>query len=938
MVEEESERSPDDSPPPATPEDAFAEFVASRGEAGAPDFERWVGRYPKFETELRRLGSEWRSFDSLFRRAVAPRPAGPSHFHLRIASSPDRVDFVEFTPDRELGDFRLVRRIGQGGMGEVWEAEQHSLQRRVALKFIRPDCVSERAEIYFDREARAGGRLNHPGLVSVHATGEDGGLRWIVQELVPGSCTLKGFLTSMREEAALPARYFERVAGLTIEVCDAIQVAHEANVIHRDLKPNNILIAPDDHPKVTDFGLARLLDEPALSGSYALKGTPVYMSPEQAAGKTKLIDHRTDVYSLGSVLYELITLHRPFEGETGSVLNRIQNEDPADPRELRPEVPGELAAIALKALEKRPADRYATMRAFADDLRRYLNHEPVLARPPGPLRRAQKWALRHPTAASVAALVALTAVVALVLGRQVREAQARSTINEKQTLLTRAWRKIDVGDLDGASAEIDDFNERFPHDSQGHLVLAAGFARSFRVTEMESELGAIGAGEDWEDDRANGESAMGLCLQALRLLATEKGAAYGRIRDKLERALELDPGLEVALFPLYQVCKAQGDLPSARQALAAYRGTLRTSDPNVRLVDAMLAELDGDLESARATLEDLRTAQGDEAFGELRGFRALGRVLVQSYLDRQGAEPQQLQEGVDCLQRATTEVPSDYSSFALLGKARLLQYDRTPQRAEKRRLLDEAERSAQASLTLSPGDTQGANQVLAGVALKRLLLDFDPDDPPPPEAFENVRALLDEVEREAPGAPLVDTAEAELRYREGTILLARNDEDGARERFAASLERNPDHLEARIFLGEVQYMRDGFEAALETFRAAEQVWTRRSEGYSRLFAGGGRWCGRWIFTVHVWAMGAADRAGELGVALEYDRKVREDLDVNLEIEPTEVLTLVEFLSKPAHDELRDCAFAARLIEQYQLRERLGEVYGGLLDELEQACR
>lgn len=921
--------------------DAFVEYVASRGEEDAPDFESWVRRYPQFEAELRQLESDWRGFDELFRNALASLPSEGSIFHRRRISSPERVVFVQFEPDKLVGDFRLVERIGQGGMGEVWKAEQRSLQRHVALKFIRPDRISDQSEALFDREARAGGRLNHPGVVSVYATGQDGDLHWIAQELVADPCSLAQFLTTIKEEGDLPAGYLRRVATFVYELCDALQVAHEANVVHRDLKPSNILITPDDHPKVTDFGLARLMDEEALSGSYGVLGTPVYMSPEQAAGESKLIDHRTDVYSLGSVLFEMITLRRPFEGETAQVLKKIQSEDPPDPRSVRAEVPADLAGIVLKALEKRPSDRYATMREFGEDLRRFLNDEPVRARPPGPLLRARKWMRRHPTATSLAAVLVVAGGAVGFLGRRASEASRRSDLHEQQALLTSAWRRIDVGDLEGAAAEIVEFNERFPRDPEGHLVLAAGYARSFRVTEMERELAALERkGEEWDEVAFDDGSALGLCLEALRWLAVEKGSAYPRIRVNLERALELDPELEVALFPLYQVCKAQGDVPAARDALAAYRGTLRTSDPNVQLVDAMIAELEGDLERARSVLAELRASEGDEAFGHLRGFRALGRVLVESYLAGQGAEPELLERGVTFLERAVADVPRDYSSLALLSKGHLLQADRTSEPAAKRSRLEAAERRARESLAIAD-EASGARKQLAGVELKRLLLDFDAADPPAPSDFARVRAALAEVERREPGHRFALAVEAELRFREGEVALARGRESEAAERYAASVELNPDHLQARVMLGEVQFMRGEHEAALASFRAAEDLWERR-EASGGLFTGAAARFGRsWLFTILVWGLGAADHAGRLELARDFERKARAELDtidaIAMEV-GEEILTLAEFLALPANGELRDCELALRLIGEHRLRARFGDVYGDLLDRIEQACR
>jgi hypothetical protein len=258
-----------------------------------------------------------------------------------------------------FGDFRLVQEIGRGGMVVVWEAEQLTLKRRVALELLHPHLgLSATALERFRREAEAGARLDHAGIVTVLGVGELDGTHWIAQRLVRGGTSLADSLADLREAGELPEGYWRAVAELFARVADALQAAHERGVVHRDVKPGNILIDEQDQPLVADFGLALVQDELALSRSGELLGTPFYMIPEQAAGKRMGLDARTDVFSLGATLYEALTLVRPFDGDTSEqVVEKILLSDPPDPRTLRSRCPRDLAVITLHAMEKRRDER-----------------------------------------------------------------------------------------------------------------------------------------------------------------------------------------------------------------------------------------------------------------------------------------------------------------------------------------------------------------------------------------------------------------------------------------------------------------------------------------------------------------------------------------------------------------------------------------------------
>jgi eukaryotic-like serine/threonine-protein kinase len=423
-------------------ETAIAEF-SDAWVAGEPlDPDDFCRNYPEFFPDLRRRIDEFLYVvDGLDSAAGKMGDGGPETIPLAAGPSADTV----------LGDFRILREIGRGGMGLVYEAEQVSLHRAVALKVLPPHLsFSDEAVLKFRREAEAGGRQSHPGIVSVYAVGEENGLHYIAQELVPGSRTLGDRLAELRGLGDLPVGYFRRSAKVLIAVAEALGHAHDSGVIHRDVKPSNILLAGDDSPKLTDFGLARVEDALALSRTGDLVGTPYYMSPEQVGGR-KNIDFRTDVFSLGVTLYEMLTLSLPFEGDTSQeVLRKILSHEPRDPRRLSHRVPRDLAVICLKAMEKRPDSRYATMAELADDLGRYVNGEPILARPAGAVTRVVKRIRRNPATslavgALFALLIALLTAVWLDGARKQAEEAEQEALRKKEGFRLAAEAQIRVG-------------------------------------------------------------------------------------------------------------------------------------------------------------------------------------------------------------------------------------------------------------------------------------------------------------------------------------------------------------------------------------------------------------------------------------------------------------------------------------------------------------
>ena len=343
---------------------------------------------------------------------------------------------------QRIGDFELLREIGRGGMGEVWEARQISLDRRVALKLLHSHLgLSERWIERFQREAQAGGRLAHTGIVTVHAVGEQDGRHFIAQELVGGD-TLADWIERRRALPRLPADHFDRVARIIAAVADALHSAHEAGILHLDVKPGNVLLPDEARPKIADFGLAVAAEESALTRTGEVLGTPYYMSPEQLSARRLPPDRRTDVFALGATLYEALTLALPFPGDTREqVAGRILLEEPQDPRRLRSQIPRDLAVVCLKALLKNPARRYPAMAPLAADLRRHPDLQPVAARPPSPLLRAASWLRRHPASGAAIGVGAVAMVAISLLWLDARAARERADDSAAEAVTQAATAK-----------------------------------------------------------------------------------------------------------------------------------------------------------------------------------------------------------------------------------------------------------------------------------------------------------------------------------------------------------------------------------------------------------------------------------------------------------------------------------------------------------------
>jgi tRNA A-37 threonylcarbamoyl transferase component Bud32 len=302
--------------------------------------------------------------------------------------------------------YEIIGELGRGGMGIVYKARQTKLGRLVALKMILAGSHAGAADLArFQTEAEAIARLRHPNIVQVYEVGEHEDRPYFSLEFCGG-----GSLAKKLSGTPLPAC---EAAALVGTLAGAMQAAHEQHVIHRDLKPANVLLAEDGTPKITDFGLAKKLDEAGQTQSGAIMGTPSYMAPEQAGGKSADIGRAADVYALGAILYECLTGRPPFKAATPlDTILQVISDDPVPPSQLQSKTPRDLETVCLKCLQKEPPRRYATAAALADDLRRFAEGRPIVARPVGRLERAAKWVNRNPALASMAATVALVLVAA----------------------------------------------------------------------------------------------------------------------------------------------------------------------------------------------------------------------------------------------------------------------------------------------------------------------------------------------------------------------------------------------------------------------------------------------------------------------------------------------------------------------------------------------
>src|SRR5437763_1152315 len=334
---------------------------------------------------------------------------GPSRDEAKAAASDSKRATRAAELLGELGDYELLEEIGRGGQGVVFRARQKSLNRTVALKVISLGQWASKAHLKrFRREAEAAASLDHPSIVPIYEVGERDGSCYFSMKFVEG-----GQLDEVVRQTPMSIR---QAVELIAKVARTVHYAHEHGILHRDIKPGNILLDAKGEPHLTDFGLARLVEsESTVTRTREALGTPSYMAPEQAAGEYTKLSNATDVYGLGAVLYQLLTDHPPFAGGTTyETIKLLLDTEPRQPRLLNPKLDRDLSTICLKCLEKDPQRRYPSALALAEDLERWLKHAPIRARRTGVFTHARKWVRRNP---SIAAMTATLLALAVPLGR-----------------------------------------------------------------------------------------------------------------------------------------------------------------------------------------------------------------------------------------------------------------------------------------------------------------------------------------------------------------------------------------------------------------------------------------------------------------------------------------------------------------------------------------
>jgi hypothetical protein len=695
-------------------------------------------------------------------------------------------------PPREIGDYVLVREIGRGGMGVVYEAVERSLRRRVALKVLPFAAVLDQRQITrFRNEAQAAAQLHHPHIVPVFAIGQERGVHFYAMQHIEGQSVAQA-IAELRTDRAAPTvapsattiddlgarapshvahkavasdstvprpkprgrlasvEHLRAAACLAANAADALQHAHEYGVVHRDIKPSNLLLDRQAKVWVTDFGLARMQTDLGVTHTGDVVGTLRYMSPEQARGRADQIDGRTDVYALGATLYELVTLEHAHRGETRSeLLDSVERVEPISPRRLNPAIPIDLETIILRAMAKDREARYATARDLADDLRRFLDGRPTVARPPSGAELVGRWLRRHHRlVATGVACLAIVAACSLVGALLVYSEQQRTSaaLDESQRHAARAQRHYQ---------QARGLVELFGGELADQIATLPG-SEGLRRRVIEDTLAYY---EQFLADAA-GDPTLAAAVAETRVKAAAAAERLGR----LDVALASYNAAEVALRE-----RLAGD-PQDRATL---EWLARSTGNRGRLLASR-----GDASGARLALDEaialgreLLAAQPKDAASSANLAESLaGRAMVEGPSGASAAQ-RQLREAIQHLEHAQRVEPDNAEHARRLAVANdnLSYVLRGISVPEALAASDRAAAILEALVVAAPGNdayrcdmamaanNRGAIAVTAG--------DWS-------AAIEAYQRAVRELERLARRAPLVPRHRSELALAEGNLAMA----------------------------------------------------------------------------------------------------------------------------------------------------------------------
>ncbi|MCC7423439.1 MAG: serine/threonine protein kinase [Planctomycetaceae bacterium] len=597
----------DDLPEDDLPEDprileVLQDYLAAIEQGRVPDREEYISRYPEISAAVALcLGGLDIVRTNIPARQPSPSAGGPPADAPR---SPRNLH-------EPLGDFQIIRELARGGMGIVYEAVQMSLGRRVALKVLPFAATFDARQLQrFKNEAQAAALLHHTHIVPVYAVGCERGVHFYAMQLIEGH-SLAAVVRQLRSQAGLagesnsaaspssdilggdesvadhPKRsghaggpspiatkvapgaamqstadvtasltsgcslrspqYFRRVARLIVQAAEALDHAHQLGVIHRDVKPANLLVNSAGNLWVTDFGLAQLQADNGLTRSGDILGTFRYMSPEQTAGQRAALDARTDIYSLGATFYELLTLEPAFEGETRQeLLYQIVHKEPRLPRQVNPAIPVELETIVLKAMSKNRVERYATAAEFAADVQRFLDNQPIQARRPSLMDRLRKWSRRHPSIVVAAGIV----LVVITLGMSISNRMiAREQSRTAEALVREQLRANEAGERFQQARQAVDLLIQMSEEELADVPMVQGTRKRLLET-------AVGFYQDFIDQHEGDPESQ-----------AELAAVQERVRGILRELTVLQREMQMDLLSNAQVLDDLGFPEDTREVL-----------------------------------------------------------------------------------------------------------------------------------------------------------------------------------------------------------------------------------------------------------------------------------------------------------------------------------------------------------------------------------